>query len=197
MQSALDIFQKYCFCEDCTNLFWTQMFLLEFLETNLGQFGTFPLPKLARFCDVDCTIVWFSSSWNVDIISWYVILRALSCIYFIVKTSTVKHPNWRTITKLRSYERLHDCSSLLYIHVGSDSCKAFNFWLAFLPIPLVCFSKVRLKSFVTPSNTCSCQDFHDTGRDFPDKRSKLSWQTIKIYMMNSRDFTDNGSRFSW
>ena len=37
-QSALYVFQKYRFCEDYTNLFWTQMFLLGFLETNLGEF---------------------------------------------------------------------------------------------------------------------------------------------------------------
>ena len=44
-------------------------------------------------------------------------------IYFIVKTSTGESPNKRTITKLRSYKRLHDCFSLHYIHGGSDSCK--------------------------------------------------------------------------
>ena len=38
IQSALYVFQKYRFCEDYTNLFWTQMFLLEFLETNLCEF---------------------------------------------------------------------------------------------------------------------------------------------------------------
>ena len=38
IQSALDVFQKYHLCEDYTNLFWTQVFLLEFLETNLGGF---------------------------------------------------------------------------------------------------------------------------------------------------------------
>ena len=37
-QSALYVFQKYRFCEDYTNLFWAQMFLLGFLETNLGEF---------------------------------------------------------------------------------------------------------------------------------------------------------------
>ena len=36
-QSALYVFQKYRFCEDFTNLFWTQMFVLGFLETNLGE----------------------------------------------------------------------------------------------------------------------------------------------------------------
>ena len=50
IQGALTAFQKYRFCEDYANLFWTQMFLLEFLETNLGEFQTFPLPKLASFC---------------------------------------------------------------------------------------------------------------------------------------------------
>ena len=38
IQNALDVFQKYRFCEDYSNLFWTQRFLLEFLETNLGEF---------------------------------------------------------------------------------------------------------------------------------------------------------------
>ena len=38
IQSALDVFQKYSFYEDYTNLFWTQMFLLGSLETNLGEF---------------------------------------------------------------------------------------------------------------------------------------------------------------
>ena len=70
IQSALDVFQKYRFCEDYTNLFWTQMFLLEFLETNLDEFWTYTLPKLASFC-------------NADVLSWYVILRALLCIQFI------------------------------------------------------------------------------------------------------------------
>ena len=28
------------------------MFLLEFLETNLVEFETFPLPKIASFCNV-------------------------------------------------------------------------------------------------------------------------------------------------
>ena len=37
-QSALYVFQKYRFSEDYTNLFWTQMFLLGFLETNVGEF---------------------------------------------------------------------------------------------------------------------------------------------------------------
>ena len=38
IQSALDVFQTYRFCEDYTNLPRTQMFLLEILETNLGGF---------------------------------------------------------------------------------------------------------------------------------------------------------------
>ena len=38
MQNALDVFQKYRFCEDYTNLFRTEMFLLEFLKTNIGEF---------------------------------------------------------------------------------------------------------------------------------------------------------------
>ena len=37
-QSALYVFQKFRFCEDYTNLFWTQIFILGFLETNLGEF---------------------------------------------------------------------------------------------------------------------------------------------------------------
>ena len=37
IQSAFDVFQKYRFCEDYTNLCETQMFHLEFLETNLGE----------------------------------------------------------------------------------------------------------------------------------------------------------------
>ena len=51
IQKAFDVF-IYRFCEDYTNLFWAQMFLLEFLETNLSEFWTFLLPKLASFCDV-------------------------------------------------------------------------------------------------------------------------------------------------
>ena len=38
IQSGLYVFQKYRFCEDYTNLLWTQMFLLGFLETNLSKF---------------------------------------------------------------------------------------------------------------------------------------------------------------
>ena len=38
VKSALDIFQKYRFCEHYKNLFWTQMFPLEFLGINLGKF---------------------------------------------------------------------------------------------------------------------------------------------------------------
>ena len=38
IQSALNVFQKYRFCEDYTNIFWTEMFLLEILETNFGEF---------------------------------------------------------------------------------------------------------------------------------------------------------------
>ena len=38
IQSALDVFPKYHFCEDYTNLFWTQMFHLGTLEKNLGKF---------------------------------------------------------------------------------------------------------------------------------------------------------------
>ena len=38
IQSALEVFQKYRFCEDDMNLFRTQMFLLGFLETNHGEF---------------------------------------------------------------------------------------------------------------------------------------------------------------
>ena len=41
IQSALDVFQNYRFWEDYTNLFWTQMFLLEFLEANLRDFKYF------------------------------------------------------------------------------------------------------------------------------------------------------------
>ena len=54
IQSALDLFQNYHFCEDYTNLYWTQMFHLEFLEINISKFSTFPLhfPSLANFCDV-------------------------------------------------------------------------------------------------------------------------------------------------
>ena len=50
--SELDVFQKHHFYEDYTNLFWAQMFFLEFLETNLSESWTFLLPNLARFCDV-------------------------------------------------------------------------------------------------------------------------------------------------
>ena len=52
IQGALTVFQKYRFGEDYTNLFSAQMFLLEFLETNLGEFQTFLLPKLATFRDL-------------------------------------------------------------------------------------------------------------------------------------------------
>ena len=38
IESALYAFQKYRFCEEYTTLFWTQMFLLGFLETNLDEF---------------------------------------------------------------------------------------------------------------------------------------------------------------
>ena len=45
-QSALYVFQKYRFCEDYTNLLWAQMFLLGFLETNLGKFKHFRCQNL-------------------------------------------------------------------------------------------------------------------------------------------------------
>ena len=51
-QSELGVFQKYCSCEDCTNLFWAQIFLLEYLETSPYEFKKFLLLKLANFCDV-------------------------------------------------------------------------------------------------------------------------------------------------
>ena len=38
IQNANDLFQNYRFYEDYRNLFWTQMFLLEFLEANLSEF---------------------------------------------------------------------------------------------------------------------------------------------------------------
>ena len=47
IQSVLYVLQKYCFCEDCMNLFCAQLFLLGFLRTNLGEFWKFPLSKLA------------------------------------------------------------------------------------------------------------------------------------------------------
>ena len=52
IQGALTDFQKYRFCKDSTNLFWTQIFLLEFPETNFAEFQTSLLPKLASFCDL-------------------------------------------------------------------------------------------------------------------------------------------------
>ena len=52
IQSALDVIQKYRFYKDYTNLFWTLMLVVGILETNLREFLTFPLPKLASFCDI-------------------------------------------------------------------------------------------------------------------------------------------------
>ena len=75
-------------------------------------------------------------------------------IYFTVKTSTVEYPNKRAITKLKSYKRLQDCSSLLYIHVGSDFCKVIELLTCFFAntIDMVFKSKARIN---IPSNTCS------------------------------------------
>ena len=37
-QSEFGVFQKYCSYEDYTNLFWAQMFFLEYLQTSLYEF---------------------------------------------------------------------------------------------------------------------------------------------------------------
>ena len=37
-QSELGVFQKCYPCEDYTNLFWAQIFLLEYLETSPYEF---------------------------------------------------------------------------------------------------------------------------------------------------------------
>ena len=87
--------QKYWFCEDYTNLF---------LDTNVSLRISGDKPRWILNISVakTCKFLWciktelslFSSSWNVDVLSWYVILRTLSCIEFIsAKTSTVEHPN--------------------------------------------------------------------------------------------------------
>ena len=45
IQSALDVFQKYRFCEDYANLLCSKMFLLEVLETSVN-FKHFHGPNL-------------------------------------------------------------------------------------------------------------------------------------------------------
>ena len=37
-QSELEFFQEYYSCEDYANLFWTQIFLLEYLDTRPYEF---------------------------------------------------------------------------------------------------------------------------------------------------------------
>ena len=37
-ESELDVFQKCYSCEDYTNLFWAQIFLLEYLEISPSKF---------------------------------------------------------------------------------------------------------------------------------------------------------------
>ena len=56
----------------------------------------FSVAKTCKFmwC-IETELLLSSSSWNVDVLSWYVILRAFSCreSNFIFKTSTAEHQN--------------------------------------------------------------------------------------------------------
>ena len=74
------------------------------LDTNVSPRISGDKPRWVLNISVakTCKFLWcietelslFSISWNVDTLSWYVILWAFSCIeLFIVKTSTVEHPN--------------------------------------------------------------------------------------------------------
>lgn len=45
-QSAVDVFQKYLFYKDYTNMFWTKMFLLEFWRQTLVSFKHFHCQNL-------------------------------------------------------------------------------------------------------------------------------------------------------
>ena len=70
-QSALYFFQKYSFCEDHTNLFWSQMFLSHKISADKLQWiSNISVAKTCKFlwC-VETELPLFTSFWNVDVLS--------------------------------------------------------------------------------------------------------------------------------
>ena len=90
----------------------------------------------------------FSSYWNVDVLSWYVILRALSCIEFIL---LLKRLLWNIQTNLQqlTWKVTKDLMIILRFCIllqEASLARVFNFWLVVLQILLIWFSKVRLET---------------------------------------------------
>ena len=101
MMSAFFHFQHtlYRLFNNCIKLYWYQ---ISSSWNMKGRSNWPPLPgkttlKKPSLIRVNTNLSLFSSSWNVDVSSWYVTLRTLSCIEFILllrdERSTVKHPN--------------------------------------------------------------------------------------------------------
>ena len=71
------------------------MFLLEFLETILGEFYTFPFPKLANFSDILNRVVYIEQClefWRIIFVGEE-LYSFMHIIYFIVKTFFVGCPH--------------------------------------------------------------------------------------------------------
>ena len=117
-------------------------------------------PKLRWILDISvgktCKFLWcsetkmslFSSYWNVDVLSWHVILRALSCIEFIL---LLKCLLWNIQINLQqlTWKVTKDLMIILRFCIllqEASLARVFNFWLVVLQILLIWFSKVRLET---------------------------------------------------
>ena len=83
IQSPIYGFQKYRFCEDYTNLFLTKLFWDFFRQTtaNFKHFYCRNFQVSVMYWHRAALMQQFLKCWRI---SWYVILRALSCIEFIL-----------------------------------------------------------------------------------------------------------------
>ena len=88
IQGALYVFQKYRFCEIIWICFGHKYFSYvisyAFWRQTPVDSKHFRCQNLHVSVMYSNRVVFFSSSWNVDVLSWYVILRDLSCIEFIL-----------------------------------------------------------------------------------------------------------------
>ena len=86
---------------------------------------------------------------------WLVIICDSQCsfvhlIYFIVKASTMEHPNLWAVSKLQFYESFHYHPFLSTFVKDARRTRALSFWHAFLQRLLTCSSNFKSLSIVIP-----------------------------------------------
>ena len=86
----MEVFKKYSFCKDYTNLFLKLIFFLVRISAVKRLWINISFVKIYKFLwciETDLADLEFSlcrRSWNVGVPSLYMILRALSCIEFFI-----------------------------------------------------------------------------------------------------------------